>query len=325
MSNVLIDEFETWVQRYGPRAAESTAKQYKGVVLKFQKSFGDPKKVGEQDILRWRQDIETLSKGGKASASTINVKIAAMRAFYQFLQSRKGLDNDPTNVLSLVRVPERLPKPLSPENMSRLLQEIRDTKGRSAVQDLAMAEIMFGSGLRREEVANLMLGQVEDPETLRIIGKGDKERLVPLTEPGYHALRAWGLLAHRDARSDRFQKEFGDDAAFEDLKSRRPRQCVFLGRNGQPIRNLSNPGNAIYKRMRKYGDRLGFHLSPHMLRHSYATDLLNNDADMFAVSISMGHASLRPTRVYTKVLPRGVKNLRAKHSRQRETAECSTG
>jgi integrase/recombinase XerD len=252
------------------------------------------------DFLRWTQRRELalldvtepdlvayLGDGaaGPASPATRKRRAVAVRSLYRFLVADGVLAVDPASAVEVPAVPTGLPKALTEEEVGRLLDAVVGTDV-AAVRDRAILEVLYGSGLRISEVVGLSLGDVDLAERmLRVLGKGSKERNVPIGRMAKDALLAWldpevrgSLRPVRATRDDL-------DALFVNLRGRR------LTRQG------------VWGIVRRYGTVAGLdgRLTPHVLRHSCATHLLDHGADIRTVQELLGHASVSTTQIYTKV------------------------
>jgi integrase/recombinase XerD len=193
---------------------------------------------------------------------------------------------DPARSVEQPRVPRGLPKALTEEEVGRLLAA---PAGDDPIprRDRAMLEVLYGTGLRVSELVGLSLGDLDlDASLLRAFGKGSKERIVPVGGHATRALVAWLEPAGRGALVPARWRRRGDAEA------------VFLGARGG---RLTRQG--AWDILRRHGDRVGLtgHLSPHVLRHSCATHMLDHGADIRAVQELLGHASVSTTQVYTLV------------------------
>ncbi len=221
----------------------------------------------------------SLRRRGRAAA-TVKRRTAAIRSFYRYLLREGGIESDPTLDLAPPKLPRRLPRVLTVEEVEQLLAA-PDPSTREGVRDRAMLELMYASGLRVSETVGLDLSDIDlAHELVRCVGKGDKERAVPVGTQAVRALRAYlGQVRSRFIRS-------------------RPTQALFVSRLGG---RLTRQG--CWKLVRRYARRAGITrpLSPHVLRHSFATHLLDRGADLRAVQEMLGHASIGTTQVYTHV------------------------
>jgi integrase/recombinase XerD len=236
-------------------------------------------------------DIESFVSARRATAAPSSVarQLAAIRMLHRFLVDEGRRDDDPTGDLEGVRVPAGLPKPLSEADVTSLLDAVTGADP-VALRDRAMLEFLYATGARVGEVCGLSIGDVDlDHRTARLYGKGAKERLVPVGRIAVEAMREWlGDGGRRHLAPVRWARR-GDAEA------------VFLNqRGGRMTRQLA------WSVVKSYGRRAGIdeaHLSPHVLRHSCATHLLEHGADLRVVQELLGHASVSTTQVYTKVSP----------------------
>lgn len=253
----------------------------------------------------------SLRRRGR-SAATVKRRTAAIRAFYRYLLREDALEYDPTLDLAPSRLPRRLPRVLTVEEVERLLAA-PDPSTRRGLRDRAMLELMYASGLRVSETVGLDLSDLDlAHEVVRCVGKGNKERLVPVGSQAVRALRTY--LGQARPR----------------LAHGRLTQALFVSRLG---RRLSRQG--CWKVIRGYARRAGVTktLTPHVLRHSFATHLLERGADLRAVQEMLGHASISTTQVYTHVSrqrlrdvyrqshPRDGMRIPAPRERKTQTAE----
>jgi site-specific recombinase XerD len=224
---------------------------------------------------------------GYARAS-IARRVGAIHTFYRWAVAVGELSSDPSLLLGRPKVVNRLPTVLRPREASALVEapppsdasEVDPLERAVALRDRAVLELLYGSGLRVAEVSGLTIDRVDlDRGRVSVRGKGDKEREVPLSDPSADALRAY-LTAGRPTMA-------GDD-----------RRTMFFNRKGRPF-----SGRDIRAMVRRYAERLlpGRRITPHTLRHSFATHLLEGGADIRAVQELLGHASVATTQRYTHV------------------------
>lgn len=219
--------------------------------------------------------LKRLSQQG-LSERTLARKLSAWRQYCGWLVQSGMMDNDPTFNLKAPRLPERLPKALPQEELNHMLDSTPADDG-LAVRDHALFELMYGSGLRLSEIHGLDLGDVLlDEGWVSVTGKGRKERQVPLSGKSVEALRAY--LSERVAAD-------GETA-------------LFTGKNGTRLGQRQ-----IQKRLQTWAVQQGSgqHISPHMMRHSYASHLLQSSRDIRAVQELLGHSNLSTTQIYTKL------------------------
>ena len=205
------------------------------------------------------------------SGRSIQRRLSALRTFFDFL-IREGLaERNPARSVRAPKVARRLPKALDPDEAANLLDR-EPPRGYEAVRDVAMLELLYSSGLRLGEVQGLSLGDLDLASGLvSVLGKGSKRRIVPVGRKAREALGRW--LAIRGG---------GEEPA------------VFVSRSGRRL-----GARAIQDRVRRFASRHGIDLHPHMLRHSFASHLLESSGDLRAVQELLGHADLGTTQVYT--------------------------
>jgi integrase/recombinase XerD len=219
--------------------------------------------------------------------------LSALRAFYAHAV-RLGLRNDdPTALLEPPKLPRSLPKALAESEIDALLAA-PDVASAAGLRDRAMLELMYAAGLRVSELVTLPATAVNLRQgVLRVIGKGSKERLVPLGEEAQHWLQRYL------------------DQARPQLAGKRALAPLFLNASGEaPTRQQ------FWQLVKRYAGAAGIdpkRISPHGLRHSFATHLLNRGADLRALQLLLGHASLSTTQIYTLVAREHLQKLHAKH------------
>jgi integrase/recombinase XerC len=238
-------------------------------------TLADPTPIARVDRRQLMRFVGTLHGRGLSGRSLART-LSAWRAFYRFLAERDpSLPEDPTAGIKAPKSPRRLPAALSPDEAAKLVT-IEDD-GALALRDRALFELAYSSGLRLSELAGLDVAGCDlAGGEVRVFGKGSKERIVPVGAAARDAISTW--LKTRDAFA----------AARE--------QAMFIGRHG---RRLSP--RAIQQRLAAWAIRQGLsrHVHPHMLRHSFASHVLQSSGDLRAVQEMLGHASIASTQVYT--------------------------
>jgi tyrosine recombinase XerD len=228
--------------------------------------------------------VERRSSG--LANSTIARQLAAVRMLHRYLAVEGHRNDDPTLDLEGVKVPSGIPKPLTEEQVTSLLDSVTGTAPLD-LRDRTLLELLYATGARISEIIGLSIGDLEvDDRLVRLYGKGSKERIVPYGSAAARALEEWFSPRGRPALIP-VQWQRRDDA-----------EAVFLNsRGGRMTRQ------AAWLVVKKYGRRAGLDdvLSPHVLRHSCATHLLDQGADLRVVQEMLGHASISTTQVYTRV------------------------
>jgi integrase/recombinase XerC len=218
------------------------------------------------------------------SAATMARKIATLRSFYKWADRRGMSDSNPMTLIRTPRQSKRLPKAITIEQIERLLAA-PDENDVLGLRDRAMLETLYSTGIRVSELVGLDLDDIDVPgEALRVRGKGKKERIVPL---GSHALAA--IIRYMDHLK-------GDARLVQAWAEGRSRRPLFVNKHGGSLSSRS-----VRRKLDKYLKSVGLDptISPHTLRHSFATHLLDNGADLRSVQELLGHQSLSTTQVYT--------------------------
>ena len=229
----------------------------------------------------------------KARATSIARRLSALRRFYRLELERGAVREDPTVRVRAPRKPRRLPKNLSERDVEALL-DAPDATTPLGLRDRAMLELLYATGLRVSELVGLKLGAISlDAGVVRVLGKGSKERLVPLGDEAIDWLQRY-LAGPRAA-----------------LVAQAKVDHVFVtGRRGPLTRQ------AFWHLVKRYGAVAGIptaSLSPHVLRHAFATHLINHGADLRVVQLLLGHADITTTTIYTHVARERLKRLHAQH------------
>jgi site-specific recombinase XerD len=261
-------------------AAERTRRAYAvdlaGFVEWAEPQGLEPGSVRHRDVRRFAAG---LSAAGAAPA-TVARKLAAVRGLYGFLVRTERAGQNPAELVSSPKRADKLPQVLSTEQMRSLLERI-PARTPLELRDRSMLELAYSCGLRCEEIVNLDLGAIDfDSEQLRVLGKGGKERILPVGEPAQRALERY--------------LERGRHALATDPRER----ALFLSKSG---RRLSS--SDITRRLGLWTREaaMAAGISPHSLRHSFATHLLEGGADLRTIQELLGHASISTTQVYTRV------------------------
>jgi len=224
--------------------------------------------------------LDRLYQDGLSNRS-IARHLTTLRNFYGFLLREGLIESDPTEHLGLPRQWQTIPKFLNLEEINRILEAI-DTSLPAGLRDRAMLELLYATGLRVSELCRVAVGDLNSAMGIvRVTGKGNKQRLVPVGRPALHAVEAW----LRDGRGAL-------------LKGRASRYLFITARGGCLTRQ------GFWKLLAAYGRKAGiFHgLTPHVLRHSFATHLLEGGADLRSVQVMLGHADISTTQIYTHVM-----------------------
>ena len=245
----------------------------------------DPSVIEKEHILNYFMEI---TKAGK-SRRTQSRYLASIKSWFRYLLREKRITSDPTSIMESPKGEKKLPDVLSVEEVEGLL-EMPDMTKDLGIRDRAMLEILYGAGLRISELLGLHLEDINlELGFIRCIGKGSKERIIPIGEIALEALE--GYL---DSTRSRL------------LKPGSRSKILFLNQRGG---GMSRQG--FFKILKAYGRKAGInkHLSPHTLRHSFATHLLENGADLRSVQEMLGHADISTTEIYTHLSIRHIKKV----------------
>jgi integrase/recombinase XerC/integrase/recombinase XerD len=262
----------------GRGAAERTRRAYAVDLGQFAEWAGErtPKEIRHRDVRRF---AARLSSEGAAPA-TVARKLAAVRGLFDFLVRTDRVGQNPAELVSSPKREQKLPRVLTTEQVRSLLERI-PARTPLELRDRAMLELAYSCGLRCEEIVNLDVGALDfETEQLRVLGKGSKERLLPVGEPAQGAVRRYAERSRRALLSD-------------------PREpALFLSKSGRRLSN-SDVTRRLGRWVREAALAAG--ISPHSLRHSFATHLLEGGADLRTIQELLGHASISTTQVYTRV------------------------
>lgn len=252
----------------------------------------DPEKVdlGTIDRLMIRLWLGELSEQGMAK-STISRKVAALRSFFKYSFKRGHIQSNPAHLLVVPKKDKSLPKTANSNDIERMLNavNINTLQGK---QDKALLELFYGTGIRLSELINLNVSQIDtQKKQISVIGKGNKQRIIPL---GSEALKA--LENHLETKEQLYSTKTDTDAT----------KAVFIAAHGQRM-YARNAQRIVEKHLTKHSEVT--QKSPHVLRHSFATHMLNNGADIRIIKEFLGHANLAATQIYTHTSVERLKNV----------------
>lgn len=257
--------------------SENTIKAYNNDLKKF-KNFFKNKDINKIDETSIREYLKYLNKENN-DTRTISHNISTLRSFYKFLLIEKILKNNPMEYIELPKTKKTLPKTLSIEEIDKLL-DINLTDSFS-YRNKAMLELMYSSGLRVSELINVSIHDIDTSNCIiRIMGKGSKERIVPL---GDYAIRYIELYL-KEHREKLIKRELNDYLFLNNHGKKMTRQGFF-----KILKGIAREKN------------IKTEFSPHTLRHSFATHLLNGGADLRSIQEMLGHSDISTTQIYTHV------------------------
>ncbi len=273
------------------------------------------KKYSKHTLLAYKNDIETFSAFAKAtfdtddlalvnysqirswiialvdqgiSNNTINRKVSSLKTFYKFLIKIKAIQASPLATHKALKTPKTVQVPFSPKEVAAVIEMLHEQEGFEGLRDLAVVELLYATGMRRAELIGLQIGDIDfGQRTIKVLGKRNKERVLPLLPSLATTLR-------------RYVKE---------------RNAIISTHNQGPLlitqKGVKLYDTLVYRIINRYFSRTSDKLkkSPHMIRHSFATHLLNQGADLNVVKELLGHASLASTQVYTHTSISALKNV----------------
>jgi integrase/recombinase XerD len=243
---------------------------------------------GEEDVLWSRVEkhdiisyIMYLKGDREYAAATSARKVAAIRSFFHFLVAEGFIRDDPTATLDSLKVKKHLPKPMTVDQVDRLLAEPAKLSGHKGLRDQAMLELLYATGMRVSEVVSMRVDDVNlASASVRCWGKGSKERVIPIHQQAVLSLREY---------MEKGRAHFVKDA---------DEKALFLNLRGKPLTR-----QGVWLIFKEYVEKAGLpeDATPHTLRHSFATHMLDRNADLINVQKLLGHTSISTTQVYTHV------------------------
>lgn len=210
-------------------------------------------------------------------------KIASLRGFFKWLCANEFIKTNPAQSIEQPKLPKRLPKVMTVEEVTEILNSNLNKL------ETVIVELLYGCGLRVSELVNLQINNIDmNSKYIQCYGKGSKERIVPFGKKALHALKMY--LKHRDLII--LQNKLKDS------------KRLLLSEDGKPVSRQD-----VYNFIRKQGEKIHKHISPHTLRHSFATHLLENGADLRVVQELLGHSDVSTTQLYTHITKKRLKEV----------------
>jgi len=274
-----IEKFKDYLvveKNYSPH----TVKNYLADLKEFSKAL-----PGEIDYLAVRKFLGFL-RGRSLSKRSIARKLSSLRTFFRFLQKDGYIKQNPVIAMSTPKTDKKLPAFLDEKSVLKLI-EAPDEKSFLGARDRAILETLYGAGIRVSELVGIDMAHVDAIGTVvKVLGKGRKERIAPVGDKAISAIRKY--MEYRNEKAEKEQK------------------ALFLNKFGRRLTN-ENVRRIVDKHIRKLGK--SGHVSPHTLRHSFATHLLNRGADLRSVQELLGHKNLSTTQIYTHVTTERLKSV----------------
>ncbi|MCI8291034.1 MAG: site-specific tyrosine recombinase XerD [Clostridia bacterium] len=269
------------------KLSSNTLQSYKRDIIQFQEYLDNERlnysKLGQQEI---KEYIEYLKKIGKKT-STISRNLASIRSFYQFELRSKKVKKDPTEGMQSPKIEKKAPSILSSAEVELLLEQPSDVDLKG-IRDKAMLEFAYATGMRVTEIISLNIGDVNFENAYVVCSTGSKKRNIPLGNLSLKALEEYV----KNARPIMIKKE--------------TEKALFVNVNGK---RLTRQG--FWKIIKYYKEQANISkdITPHVLRHSFATHLLQNGADLKSIQVMLGHSDISSTQVYMKFQDDNLKNI----------------
>lgn len=273
MSEYHKKDFEYYLKIECAMSPNTVASYISDLTAFFSAVGKDPKDVVPEDIISYFAETTTLSKRSQARV------LSSLHSFYKWMIMEGEMTDNPSDAIEAPKLGKYLPAVLSVEEVDRLIAAV-DLDSAFGKRDRAMLETLYGLGLRVSELVSLRISSIwTEQGFVSVIGKGDKQRLVPLGGMARDAIRDY--LEVRGPAADRESSDI-----------------LFLNRFGRALTRV-----AVFKMIKAYAMKTGIskEISPHTLRHSFATHLIENGADLRAVQEMLGHESILTTEIYTHI------------------------
>lgn len=300
----LVEGFISYIEaerRYSPL----TVRNYRRDIADFLEFIGveaesfDPNAIARADVEEW---IVYLFEKRKLKAQSVNRSVATLRSFWKWMLGHSHANRDIVSVISQAKTPSRLPVFVSESRMEDVVALLRDdiaTDDFERLRDAVIVLLFYTAGLRLAELANLKIGDISaDYRTIRILGKGEKERIVPLI-----------------GRMGEILKKYFSQFSSQNICIGQ-KKALILSKKGEPI-SVRTIQRIVDRKLKGAG--IQGKTSPHTLRHTFATHLLNEGADLREIQELLGHSSLKATQVYTHTNIEKLKEVYSTaHPREKE-------
>ena len=265
----------------------SYARDLKGF-CRFMKESGvlDPAKVNRTNVMAYVYELQKQRKAG----TTVSRNIASIRSFFQFLQRKGVVTENPAADLELPKVEKKVPEILSLDKVELLLEQPSGDEDKE-IRDKAMLELLYATGIRVTELISLRVEDINLPLEYIRCGSDTKSRIIPIGAQAKASLRRYL------------------DKVREHMLLRPDEEVLFVNCNGKPMTR-----QGFWKIIKAYAKKAGIEedITPHMLRHSFAAHLIENGADLRSVQEMLGHSDISTTQIYTKLTNQKLKNVYAK-------------
>jgi len=284
----IVDKIEQYNEYLDSCYSPNTVQAYHRDVLDYCSFLigylGDENpEIIELNRLSVRHYIASLHRDGKSS-STIHRRIASLSSFFEFLRRRGIVENNPARGLARPKLQQGLPPFIEEKALGRILDSLPD-ETKVEIRDRAMIELFYGAGLRLAELIQLKLRDFEGGGFIRVIGKGSKERIIPIGKRAAEALENYLQIRKQ-------------------LLNNENHDYLFLNNRGNKLDR-----RYVQRRIKQLLNSISNDISPHDLRHAFATHMMRNGADLRAIQELLGHANLTATQIYTHLCPSDLKKI----------------
>lgn len=279
----LISEYLNWLE-IERGLSKNTLEAYKNDLIGFFDYFQNVKNLDEIKRNNFSEYTMFLASNN-ISSSSITRKLASIKGFFKYISANREIKSNPALSITSPKIPKRLPKVISLDEIKTIL------KNNMTIKEKAVFELLYATGLRVSELVNLEIKNIDLKNNLiKTTGKGSKERFVPVGKKAKAALNEY--LKQRELI---LKTGFG---------SNHKENSIFINDNGKKITR-----QWVYNFIKKQGELIHKHISPHTIRHSFATHLLENGADLRAVQELLGHSSVVTTQLYTHISKKRLKEI----------------
>ncbi len=291
--NVLVSDFLAYLS--SERVLSKNTNDAYSVDLDQFETFCIVKRVVlERATLKVLRDFVAHLRGREASHRTIARKVSALKQFYKFLLREEKIDSDPSELLSIRIKTKKLPKHLTSDEIASLLSAAEGAT-ETEVRDRALLELWYATGCRVTELATLAADAIDWKEAVvRVMGKRSRERLIPVHQRALEWCRKYKDIRHEWVRRNALKET----------------RLFFLTQQGKGFKR-----QGIWRMVKRYGKKAGIarNIWPHMIRHTFATHILQNGADLRAVQELLGHRSIGTTEIYTHLDIENLKQMQLKY------------
>ena len=279
----LISEYLNWLE-IERGLSKNTLEAYKNDLIGFFDYFQNVENLDEIKRNNFSEYTMFLASNN-ISSSSITRKLASIKGFFKYISANREIKSNPALSINAKKIPKRLPKVISSDEIKTIL------KNNMTIKEKAVFELLYATGLRVSELVNLEVKNIDLKNNLiKTTGKGSKERFVPVGKKAKAALNEY--LKQRELI---LKTGFG---------SNHKENSIFINDNGKKITR-----QWVYNFIKKQGELIHKHISPHTIRHSFATHLLENGADLRAVQELLGHSSVVTTQLYTHISKKRLKEI----------------